>query len=70
MPPLTQSNDPSHSGARAALLKLAALVLVVCALGLPVNDLAGYACLAAATVIFCIGNITTSRRRLPASRSS
>ena len=31
------------------------------------DDLAGYACLAAATVIFCIGNITTSRRRLAAA---
>jgi len=36
-------------------------------LGLPINDLASYACLAVATLILCIGNMNTSRRRLAAA---
>lgn len=47
--------------------KLIAAALVVCALGLPVNDFAGYACLAAAIVIFWIGDVTRSRRRFAAA---
>ncbi|MGA2289156.1 hypothetical protein [Bradyrhizobium sp.] len=48
-------------------LKLVAGALVLCVLGLPINDITGYVCLAAATMVFCIANINTSRRRLAAA---
>jgi hypothetical protein len=66
MPQLPRSHNLCH-GMRAPSLKLAALTLVVCALGLPINDIAGYGCLAAAAIVFCIGTINASPRRLAAA---
>jgi len=67
MPFITQGRDPFAGGFGAWPLKLVAGALVVCTLGLPINDINGYACLAAATIVFCIGNISTSGRRIAAA---
>jgi hypothetical protein len=50
----------SESGAKIApWLKLAALVLVVAALGLPINDLFRYALLVVSTVLIVVGSVST-----------
>jgi hypothetical protein len=57
---VTSSTQPTP--AECFWAKLGALVLVLAALGLPINDLVRYALLVIATVIVCLGSI--SRRRL------
>lgn len=50
----------SESGAKfAPWLKLAALVLLVAALGLPINDLFRYALLVVSTVLIVVGTVST-----------
>ena len=44
-------------------MKLAALVLVIVALGLPLNDLPRYALLVVAAVLVFTGTVSTSRMR-------
>ena len=48
---------------RAPSPKLAAVALIACTLGLPVNDLPGYTLLAFATLVFYLGTVTASPRR-------
>jgi hypothetical protein len=51
----------AEAPARGFWAKLGALVLVLAALGLPINDLVRYALLVIATVIICFGTISSRR---------
>jgi hypothetical protein len=59
------SSLPAESPAtpRPHWMKLAALVLVLAALGLPINDLFRYALLVIATVVVAVGQMSTRRAR-------
>jgi hypothetical protein len=59
MPP----SQPVESTASGAVLRVAALLLAVAAVGLPVNHLAGYAVLVAAATILFTGAVTASPTR-------
>src|SRR5262249_56090460 len=56
---LTDADLADRRAAHQRWLKLAALVLVIAALGLPVNDLFRYALLVVATVIVVAGTLRT-----------
>jgi hypothetical protein len=51
---IENSTAPGNPGASSMSvpLKLAAGALVLCVLGLPINDITGYICLAAASLVF------------------
>jgi hypothetical protein len=55
--------DPSIPSPHRAWLKFAALVLVVAALGLPINDLLRYAVLAISAVLIVAGEVTSHAPR-------
>jgi hypothetical protein len=61
--PVGDADAPRHQAGTGPWLKLAALVLVLAALGLPLNDLFRYAILVAATVLIVTGQVTV--RGLP-----
>jgi hypothetical protein len=56
---LTDADSTNRRAAHQPWLKLAALVLVIAAVGLPVNDLFRYALLVVATVIVVAGTVRT-----------
>src|SRR5262249_55361284 len=53
----------SEAAPRQPWIKLAALVLVVAALGLPINDVFRYALLVVAAVVIVVGTVSVGRRR-------
>jgi hypothetical protein len=53
--------EPLRQDALSRWLKLAALILVIAALGLPINDLFRYALLVVATVVIIVGTVTVLR---------
>ena len=61
--PALTTSLPADSPAtpRPYWMKLAALVLVLAALGLPINDLFHYALLVVATVVVAVGQMSTRR---------
>lgn len=58
-----RDSQPESDTKRQPWLKLAALLLVVAALGLPINDLFRYALLVVATVLIVVGGVTVRRER-------
>src|SRR2546430_8675849 len=68
---VTEADSADRRAAPARMepwLKLAALVLVVAALGLPVNDLFRYALLVIATVVVVTGTMRGACSETPAHR--
>ena len=57
-----RDSQPESGTKRQPWLKLAALLLVVAALGLPINDLFRYALLVVATVLIVVGGVTVRRK--------
>ena len=54
--------NPTNSSQHQPWLKLAALILVIAALGLPINGLFGYAVLVVATVLIVAGSVAAQAR--------